>query len=224
MFVGLDGYRKGWVAVWLDEHKQAEITFLHSIDELFARPFRRAMIDIPIGLPESGYRICDEEGQDYLGQNWPRVFTGARRPLLSYARREDAHAWAKATDGKGVSCQLFCLLDKIRQVDDVITRERQKKLRESHPELTFQRLNGGRALPKKHSSEGLKMRRQLLLKNGFSSIDQLLARRVGEGAKADDVLDACACAIVAKEASVANRFPRKPQDPDSRGLKMEIWF
>ena len=224
MFVGLDGYPKGWVAIWLDEQKSPEITFLHSIRELLDRPFIRAMIDIPIGLPAFGYRACDLEGQEYLGQNRSRVFTGARRPLLSYTKREDAHAWAKATDGKGVSCQLFCLMEKIRQVDDVITRKGQKKLRETHPELAFQRLNGGRALPKKHSPEGLKVRRQLLLKNGFSSIDQLLARRIGEGAKADDVLDACACAIVAKEASLANRFPRKPQGRDSRGLKMEIWF
>jgi len=224
MFVGIDGYRKGWVAIWLDEHKEPEITFLRTIDELFARPFRRAMIDIPIGLPESGYRSCDKEGREYLGQNWSRVFTGARRPLLSYKRREDAHTWAKAHDGKGVSCQLFCLMEKIKQVDDVITCERQKKLRETHPELAFQRLNGGRPLPKKRSPEGLNVRRQLLLKKGFSSIDELLARRIGEGAKADDVLDACVCAIVGKEASIANRFPRKPQEPDSKGLKMEIWF
>jgi predicted RNase H-like nuclease len=79
MFVGLDGYRKGWVAVWLDEHEQAEITFLDSMGELFDRPFMKAMVDIPIGLPESGYRTCDEEGKNYLGRNSSRVFTGARR-------------------------------------------------------------------------------------------------------------------------------------------------
>jgi predicted RNase H-like nuclease len=116
------------------------------------------------------------------------------------------------------------LLKKIKEVDDLITPERQRKLREAHPELAFQRLNGGHALPKKHSSEGLEVRRRLLLKNGFSSVDRLLASRIGEGAKADDVLDACVCAIVAKDASTANRFPRKSQGADSRGLNMEIWF
>jgi predicted RNase H-like nuclease len=224
MFVGLDGYSEGWVAVWLDEHREAEITFLSSIGELFARSFTRAMIDIPIGLPESGYRSCDVEGREYLGQNRSRVFTGARRPLLSYARREDAHAWAKGADGKGVSCQLFCLMEKIREVDDVITCERQEKLRETHPELAFQRLNDGCSLPKKHSPEGLEVRRHLLLKKGFSTIDLLLEKRIGKGAKADDVLDACVCAIVAKEANITHRFPKKREAPDSKGLKMEIWF
>ena len=224
MFVGLDGYPKGWVAVWLDEHRQPKITFLHSIRELFDRPFKSAMIDIPIGLPESGYRACDVEGKEYLVQNRSRVFTGARRPLLSFADRGDAHAWAKATDGKGVSCQLFCLNEKIKQVDDVMTPENQKKLRETHPELAFQRLNGGRSLPNKKTPEGAEARRRILLKNGFSSIDALLAQRIGKGAKADDILDACVCAIVAKEANVNHRFPQKPQEPDSKGLKMEIWF
>jgi predicted RNase H-like nuclease len=224
MFVGLDGYPKGWVAVWLDEHRQPEITFLHSIRELFDRPFDRAMIDIPIGLPDLGYRACDIEAQRYLGQNRSRVFTGARRPLLSHRKREDAHAWAKATDGKGVSCQLFCLMEKIRQVDNAMTHESQTKLRETHPELAFQRLNGGCLLPKKKTPEGVEARRQILSKNGFTSIDCLLAKRVGKGAKADDVLDACVCALVAKHMSAVHRLPKKPQEPDSRGLKMEIWF
>ncbi|MFZ1920065.1 MAG: DUF429 domain-containing protein [Xanthobacteraceae bacterium] len=224
MFVGLDGYPGGWVAVWLDEVRQPEITFLRGIGELFDRPFDRAMIDIPIGLPERDYRVCDVEAQKYLGQNRSRVFTGARRPLLSYQKREDAHAWAKATDGRGVSCQLFCLMEKIRQVDDVMTHDRQEKLRETHPELAFQRLNDGCSLPKKKTPEGIEARRQILLKKGLASMDLLLVQRIGKGAKADDVLDACVCALVAMEMSADHRFPNKPQEPDSNGLKMEIWF
>jgi predicted RNase H-like nuclease len=141
MFVGLDGCANGWVAVRLDDNGTREIDFLTDLKDCLNSSFTRAMIDIPIGLPDSDYRNCDLEGRKLLGENRSRLFSGARRPLLSYEKREDAHAWGKATDGIGVSCQLFCLLPKIRQVDELMTSDRQTDVRESHPELIFQRLN-----------------------------------------------------------------------------------
>jgi predicted RNase H-like nuclease len=224
MFVGLDGYSKGWVAVRLDEWGTREIEFLADISELFGSSFTKAMIDIPIGLPDREYRNCDIEGRKLLGDNRSRLFTGARRPLLLHEKREEAHAWAKAADGIGVSCQLFCLLPKIRQVDEVMTSGRQKRVRETHPELVFQRLNDDSPLPGKKSLEGLRLRRKILLENGFTSIDAWLDKRMGVGAKPDDILDACACAIAAREANEERRLPRTQQRPDSKGLKMEIWF
>jgi predicted RNase H-like nuclease len=117
MFIGLDGYAKGWVAVRFAGNGTKEIDFLTDLKECFDSSFIRAMIDIPIGLPDSEYRHCDLEGRRLLGENRSRLFCGARRPLLAYEKREDAHARAKAADGIGVSCQLFCLLPKISQVD-----------------------------------------------------------------------------------------------------------
>ena len=224
MFIGLDGYAKGWVAVRLDENATKEIDFLTDLKECFDGSFTRAMIDIPIGLPDSEYRHCDLEGRELLGANRSRLFSGARRPLLAYEKREDAHAWAKAADGIGVSCQLFCLLPKIRQVDELMTSRRQARIRESHPELIFQRLNDGAPLPSKKSHDGIRLRRQILLERGFASIDAWLDGRTGTGAKADDILDACACALAATEASEERRLPRRRQAPDAKGLKMEIWF
>lgn len=224
MFIGLDGYAKGWVAVRLAGNGTKEIDFLTDLKECFDSSFTRAMIDIPIGLPDSEYRHCDLEGRQLLGENRSRLFCGARRPLLAYEKREDAHAWAKAADGIGVSCQLFCLLPKIRQVDGLMTSRRQARVRESHPELIFQRLNNGAFLPSKKSRDGIRLRRTILLDYGFASIDAWLETRIGTGAKADDILDACACALAAKEASAERRLPKRRQAPDAKGLKMEIWF
>lgn len=224
MFIGLDGYSKGWVAVRLDENGTKAIDFLADLNGCFESSFTGAMIDIPIGLPDWGFRNCDLEGRELLGDNRSRLFSGARRPLLSYEKREDAHAWAKATDGIGVSCQLFCLLPKIRQVDEFMTSDRQTQVRETHPELIFQRLNKGAPLPSKKSHHGIQLRRRILLDNGFASIDAWLDKRTGMGAKPDDILDACACAVAAKEPSEERRLPKKRQAPDSKGLKMEIWF
>ena len=224
MFIGLDGYAKGWVVVRLGDNGTKEIDFLADLKECFDGSFTRAMIDIPIGLPDSEYRHCDLEGRVLLGENRSRLFCGARRPLLAFKKREDAHAWAKAADGKGVSCQLFCLLPKIRQVDGLMTSRRQGRVRESHPELIFQRLNNGALLPSKKSQDGIRLRRGILLDQGFASIDAWLEARIGTGAKTDDILDACACALAAKEASEERRLPKRRQAPDAKGLKMEIWF
>jgi len=223
MFIGLDGYAKGWVAVRLADNGAKEIDFLTDLKECFDSSFTRAMIDIPIGLPDSEIRHCDLEGRQLLGENRSRLFCGARRPLLAYETREDAHAWAKAADGIGVSCQLFCLLPKIRQIDDLMTPRRQARIRESHPELIFQRLNGA-PLPSKKSHDGIRLRRSILFDRGFASIDAWLDNRTGTGAKPDDILDACACALAAKDASEELHLPRRRQAPDAKGLKMEIWF
>ena len=41
----------------------------------------------------------------------------------------------------GVSCQLLNIRDKIREVDDFITPDRQATVGEAHPELVFPKLN-----------------------------------------------------------------------------------
>jgi len=63
-----------------------------------------------------------------------------------------------------------------------------------------------------------------LFDRGFASIDAWLDNRIGTGAKPDDILDACACALAAKEASEERHLPRRRQAPDAKGLKMEISF
>ena len=110
MFVGLDGCAKGWVAVRLYDNGTREIDFLTDLKDCLSGSFTRAMIDISIGLPDSQYRNCDLEGRKLLGENRSRLFSGARRPLLSYEKREDAHAWGKVADGIGsrVSFSVCC--------------------------------------------------------------------------------------------------------------------
>src|SRR3974390_1081754 len=102
------------------------------------------MIDMPIGLPDSGYRDCDLSARRMLGKARNRVFLGARRFLLQQDLMADyptAHATAKAEDGKGVAAQLFCILPKMKQLDDFMNPPRAKTVREMHPELVFFRLN-----------------------------------------------------------------------------------
>jgi predicted RNase H-like nuclease len=59
-FLGLDGFRNGWVAVWIDGNQRG-IAFPANIQDALKIPHDVAMIDMPIGLPDRGNRICDVE-------------------------------------------------------------------------------------------------------------------------------------------------------------------
>ena len=196
--VGIDGCRGGWAVISINGAKQREFQIFQSIEQLTAIRDAVAMIDIPIGLPDSGYRDCDLAARKKLVSAWPRVFLGVRRPLLEFC--DDylkANLWAKK-DGKGLARQCFCILKKVREVDRFITPERQKQfLRETHPELIFQKLNGGVPLPNKKKPEDRKQRIAILESNGFTNLTSWLTAFPRKDVKPDDLFDACACAIAA---------------------------
>ena len=94
------------------------------------------MIDIPIGLPDEGYRNCDLKAQGWLGSS---VFLGARRNLFDFESSDEANSyyWKHEGKGFGISRQLWCLKSKIKEVDDIMTPGRQYVVGETHPELVF---------------------------------------------------------------------------------------
>jgi predicted RNase H-like nuclease len=220
--VGLDGYSKGWVAVRVDGAKR-ELYLLESISELPGLKFDRAGVDIPIGLPDRGERACDLQARAMLRPHASRVFTGARRGLWRHPTYGGANIALKARGEKGVSVQLWRLGPKIAEVDAFVTAHLQRRIREVHPELVFLRLNFGRPLPAKRSDEGLSLRVRLLRRQGFADIKRWTEAARG-GVKADDIVDACAVAIAARDFGQGNVLPRDPAPKDAKGLKMQIWF
>ncbi|MSO53936.1 MAG: DUF429 domain-containing protein [Rhodospirillales bacterium] len=225
--LGRDGCKSGWVAARIAATGRRHFHILRHIVDVAPLAADMTMIDIPIGLPDTGYRACERAAREVLGRARSRVFLGARRPLLDLRDDYDrANAWAK-TDGKGISQQLFFILPKIAEVDALLLSAavRQDVFRESHPELIFQRLNGGHFLPNKKTADERTQRRNLVASQGFDDIDHWLGQLSGTGAKADDLLDACACAIAALDALTATgRKLASAEEVDSRGLRMEMWF
>ena len=218
-WLGVDGCRGGWLAVLLDDDGPNRFEIVAPIGEIARFAARRALIDIPIGLPESGRRSCDLAARELLGAARSRVFLDARRPLLGFASYAAASAWAKA-DGKGISKQLFNILPKIGEADRFIDRARQDVFVEAHPELVFQRLNGGEALPSKKTADGLQRRRALVAAHGIADVASWEAALPRAAARVDDLLDACALAIAAR--TPAGPVPCRAET-DARGLRMEIW-
>lgn len=221
--IGLDGFSKGWVAVLLDGKRQ-EISFHRDVREALSRPFDRAGIDIPIGMTHDGERDCDLLARAKLRPHTSRVFTGARRWLWLEFSDPDAANWEAQRRGqKRVSRQLWHIGAKIMEVDAFVRAHPSRDIREVHPEAVFLRLNGDEPLPSKKSAEGIAQRRALLKRSGIHQIDQWLTKaRIGSGAKRDDVLDACAVALAAREPH--GSLPERNPLPDTHGLPMQIWF
>lgn len=224
-FCGIDGCRGGWTAVFLPKSGPAW-AFAAVYPRWDAIPLRgvdMAAVDMPIGLPDTGRRGCDQQARDLLGKARSRVFLHLRRPLLGFVDDyRAANAWAKK-NGKGLSVQAFNILPKIREIDEWISPRRQAALREAHPELAFARLNGGEALPSKATPEGLRQRKRLLRAAGFVGLDDMLRAVRGRGAKPDDLLDACVLTLTARRIAGGKAVCLDSGARDRRGLKMEIW-
>ena len=221
--LGVDGFRRGWVAVLLDgEHH--DVSFHRDIADALSIPFDRAAIDIPIGMTGDGERSCDLLARERLRPHASRVFTGARRWLWQeFSDPDRANREALRRRQKRVSRQLWHLGPKIMEVDALLCANRSRDVRESHPELVFLRLNGGRPLQSKKSDPGIRLRLRLLKRQGVCEIDRWLAEtRIGTGAKRDDVLDACAVAIAARD--MAGSVPEGTPPMDAHHLPMQIWF
>jgi predicted RNase H-like nuclease len=214
-YLGLDGFRFGWVAAWIDERGDHGFDYSPGLTRLLAMPHARAMIDMPIGLNPGGYRKCDVHARALIG---PAVFLGARRDLWTFPDMATANERYRQRNDKGVSVQLWNIRDKIREVDDVMTRERQMTIGEAHPELIFWNLAGGQKLDRKTSAAGLEQRIKLLQARGFTRLPKWLTQRHGTGIGRDDLLDACACAVAARDST--QRVGGDEIDP--RGLRMEI--
>jgi predicted RNase H-like nuclease len=221
--IGLDGFSKGWVAVSLDGGR-ARIDFIDRISWLDAQRFARAGIDIPIGMTDDGDRGCDRLARSALRPHGSRVFSGARRWLWDdFTSPAEANLEAGRRGQTRISLQLWHIGLKIMEVDGFVRAHPDLDLREVHPELTFLRLNGGRPLPSKHTEQGLALRRDLLLREGFGKLDIWLStERIGTGARRDDVLDACAVAVAARDC--AGSLPANEPPRDAHGLPMQIWF
>lgn len=189
-------------------------------------------IDIPIGLPErcgAGGRAAENAVRPLLGARQSAVFSVPSRAAIHAATYGEACALALASSDppRKVSRQLFNIMPKIREVDAALRADAALARRtfEVHPELAFWRLNGGRHLsePKKVKSRpyppGLALRRALLAGAGLHAPEATLP-----GAGPDDVLDALACAAIARRihAGTATPFP-DPPPRDAFGLPMAIW-
>jgi predicted RNase H-like nuclease len=235
---GVDGCRTGWlVALVRPTGDEVLIRVVPRFSDIADAPEKPAIIaiDMPIGLPErTGYggRAAENMIRPLLGARQSSVFSVPARAAIQAQDYRQACEIALTTSDppRKISRQLFMIAPKIREVDEALRADEALAVRahEVHPELAFWRLNGERAVtePKKVKGRpyepGLALRRSLLIAAGLPR--HIVEAEPPRGAAADDLIDALACAAIARRihAGTARPFP-DPPPVDSYGLPMAIW-
>ena len=230
---GVDGCRAGWIVALLDLDTRAlTVRLIGSVAEIERLPEKpgRIAIDMPMGFAEAagkGGRQCEREARALLPGKSSSVFSLPCRAALAAADYPTALKLNRASgpDAVGLSKQAFHLFDKLRDLDDWITPDRQKRCIEAHPELAFSLLNGDKpVLSRKRKPDGRIDRLRLLRRAGLKVPDTMLTTRL-KGCGIDDLLDAIVLTRTAERhlRGAARSLPEKPPR-DARGLKMEIWY
>jgi predicted RNase H-like nuclease len=247
--VGVDGCKAGWIAVRRDLDAAPSVRVFPSFAALLdALPADATVaVDMPIGLPDfsqRGGRGPEALVRPLLGPRQSSVFSIPSRAALYadtndfttiegwYAAHRMASEMAKATSDppRGVSIQAFGIFAKIREIDALLVARPDLRARvfESHPEVAFCQLNGGKpmTLPKKIKGAvnpaGMEERKALLCRHGYEKafLDQPSPR----GAAADDFLDAAVMMLIAGRITKgeARPFPDPPL-ADRFGIPVAIW-
>lgn len=235
---GVDGCPVGWV-VALVRHPgdEARVRIVPRFADVLAAPEHPAIVavDMPVGLPEragEGGRTAERAVRPLLGARQSSVFSVPSRAAVYAGDYAAACRIASETSDppRKVSKQLFMIAPKIREVDACLRADANaaRRVFEVHPEVAFWRLNGERALdePKKIKGRchepGLALRRRLLIDAGLRPA--IVVSMPPRGAGPDDLIDALACAAIARRIAtgVARPFP-DPPERDAFGLPMAIW-
>jgi predicted RNase H-like nuclease len=247
---GVDGCKAGWIAAFVrPAAADFHIRVVERFSDLIVAGESPAIIavDIPIGLPDNsgrGGRAAENAVRPLLGKRQSSVFSVPSRAAVyaepgpftdmpsAYAAHRRCSVVGRETSDppRGVSIQSFMIFPKIREVDACLREVPAAAARvfEVHPEVAFWRLNGEQSLsePKKVKGRpyppGMSLRRDILVAAGLPP--DIMAVATPPGAGEDDLLDAFACAAIARRihAGIARPFPDPPLR-DSYGLPMAIW-
>jgi predicted RNase H-like nuclease len=165
LVAGVDGYRKGWVAVALDPSGDVEVSTHADFEEVLSLRAQVIAIDIPIDPEGRGSRPTDAAARSFVGPaRASSVFPTPPRLALQAPTFAEACDVARAITGKAISQQAFALGPKILEVHAHAAED--ERVIEMHPEVSFCELAGAQLLESKHTPEGLSRRRGLLADAG----------------------------------------------------------
>ncbi|PYQ31856.1 MAG: hypothetical protein DMF56_01795 [Acidobacteria bacterium] len=219
---GVDGTRRGWVAM-VKDGDAIEARMLMTDEDLLALFNACAVvaIDIPIGLSESGPRSCDHHARRFLGRRASSVFPAPLRPLLALREYNEANRIARDLQKRGISKQGWAIVPKVAQVDRLLQRHRHLRGRvyEVHPEVSFAAWNEHEVLAaSKHSKEGLAARRALAEAH-FGAVPA-----TPKYASENDALDALAALWTAERILAGRARELGDARADLTGLPMRIVY
>jgi len=221
--VGVDGCKRGWIAIVLDDAGRTRGQFVGHLDDLgdAIEGVDAVAIDIPIGLPSTGRRQADDAARDLLGPRRNSVFYAPVREAITAATHAEASAISKRITGHGISQQSLALAPKILEAERWAVSTT-APVWEVHPEVSFAVMLGHPADHPKSTWSGLRERLDALRDAGII-VDDIGS--AGAMAGADDVLDA---AVAAWSAARLRRgdgisLPDPPETAPGTSRPIAIW-
>lgn len=231
-FIGVDGCKTGWISVCFASEEILIFKNMRELLDFYQEDFQ-IFIDIPLGLPAKGntLRNSDREARKLLPKNKKSsIFPVPCRESLAEDTFEMANRTNRKILGRGISRQTWFIMPKIKEVDDLLVENQtaRQNIKESHPEISFQFLNGGSPLKySKKTAEGALERLKILMQYNKQS-SQMYQRALGEFKRKevakDDILDAMCLAITAE---LSEKYGKKvpPQHMvDAYGIEMSIHY
>lgn len=97
-----------------------------------------------------------------------RAYSSARAGVWRFETLAEANAyyWDAEGQGRGISMHLFCIRDKLKELNN---NPRPIRLFEAHPEMIFWRI-AGRVLENKNTEKGRQERIKILEEKGVEKI------------------------------------------------------
>lgn len=230
---GIDGCKAGWILISFDEgeEKYEMLRDREALKVAFEK-YDRIFIDIPIGLEDEKYtRDCDELLRKKLGGEYASsVFSPPIRPALAAPTYVEANMISYEYNEKKLTLQAWNITPKIQMADELLRSDEslKDKVLESHPELLFQKLNGGMIYQKKNLKKGIKHRLELIkarepaADDFFRDVKEEFRRNEVEE---DDIVDAMVLAYSAKvsEEKGIKTLPEE-LEYDSEGMRKAVHY
>jgi predicted RNase H-like nuclease len=236
LLFGIDGCTYGWIVANLYDGDEWNFELFSRINE-FWKKYHHAnliLIDIPIGLREKGdkARLCDKKARKILTRKRSSsIFPTPCRSAAYASSYKQANKINKELTGKGLSKQTWNITGKIKEVDTLLRQDNhaQKIFIESHPEICFTALNGGKPMNfYKKTKKGVRERIKLIslrlnsIKSTESILDSVMSKFSKKDVDIDDILDAWILAISGSKGISHLRFLPDKYEYDSENLPMRM--
>ena len=233
--VGVDGCTGGWFAVWTDPDSQGlEHALYADLAALFAAHSHaeRLLVDIPIGLTNTGPRVCDQQARERLGLRGVSVFPAPCQAVVAY--RQQAGEKASYDRGNrlqrefldsGLSRQAWNITNKIAAMDTYLrSNSVSVDVYESHPECCFAALNDGYPIAHTKSAQTGRAARFAVLDGELDGWEACYTTACEEyyfnQVARDDIIDAMVLAAAGR-ASLAS-IPETPPEVDDRAMQIVV--
>lgn len=227
-YIGVDGCKGGWIASIYDRGS-FEIKKYSSVDELVEanKNYNELLIDMVIGLQSNKNEVRpDNAARALIPGRTSTIFAVPARQAVYADTREAIREANKSALDKDLPAQAIAIIPKMRELDEFLQENpaHKNRLKESHPEVCFSRLNGSVVMSRKADGEGITERVRIIQ----AYLPDITEKYIYQQAKQfkcnpDDVVDSIVLCITAnlEAQGKCNVIPEKVQE-DVTGLKMQM--